>query len=111
MRRIDLAGVARILALLSAVTLTPGMAMAAGHKPHGWRDNRADGYTVPIQAVYQFPAVIAQQPTIPWGYAVPIQSVYQFPAVIANQPGADVSFLSSDPTCGLLGGQPYLYHQ
>jgi hypothetical protein len=99
-----------MLVLLIAVMLTPGTAMAGGHTHHGWRDNPADGYTVPIQAVYQYPAVIANQPTTPSGYAAPIQSVYQFPAVMANQPGAEVSFLWSDPTCGLLGGRPYLYH-
>jgi hypothetical protein len=96
--------------LLVAVTLTPGTAMAGGHTPHGWRDNPWDGYAVPIQAVYQFPAVIANQPTIPWGYAAPIQSVYQFPAVIANQPGAQVSFLQVDPMRGWLGGRAFLYH-
>jgi hypothetical protein len=99
-----------MLALLIAVTLTPGMAAAGGHKPHRWQNDPSVGYAVPIQAVYQFPAVIANQPTTPWGYAAPIQSVYQFPAAVANQPGARVSFLQSDPTCGLLGGLPFLYH-
>lgn len=112
MRPVSLAGIARVLALLFvfAVMLTPGTARAGGHKPHGWRGNPSDGYAVPIQAVYQFPAAFANQPTTPWGYAVPIQGVYQFPAAFANQPGAAVSFLQPDPAWDLLGGRPYLYH-
>jgi hypothetical protein len=110
MRSVDLTRFARALALLIAVALTPGTAMAGGHERYGWRDRPSGGYAVPIQAVYQFPSVLANQPTTPWGYAVPIQGVYQLPAVMANQPGAEVSFLWSDPTRGLLGGQPYLYH-
>jgi hypothetical protein len=83
---------------------------ARGHDYNGWTNNPAVGYAVPIQAVYQFPKVIVNQPPTPSGYAVPIQSVYQFPAVIANQPGAGFLFLQSDPTHGILGGRPYLYH-
>jgi hypothetical protein len=86
MRHVYLARIARRLALLIAVTLAPGTAMAEGHKQHVWWDD---------------PSV---------GYAAPIQAVYQFPAVVANQPGSGVSFLLPDPTRGLLGGQPYLYH-
>jgi hypothetical protein len=86
MRHVYLARIARRLALLIAVTLTPATAMAEGPSRHGWWDN---------------PAV---------GYAAPIQAVFQFPAVIANQPGSGVSFLWSDPSSGLLGGQAYLYH-
>jgi len=70
----------------------------------------AEGYAVPILAVYQFPGVMANQPTTASGYAVPIQTVYQFPAVMANQPEAGVRFLRPDLTSGLLGGRPYLYH-
>jgi hypothetical protein len=86
MRHSYLARIARRLALLIAVTLTPGTAMAGGYTRHGWWDD---------------PSV---------GYAAPIQAVFQFPAVIANQPGSGVSFLWSDPSSGLLGGRAYLYH-
>jgi hypothetical protein len=99
-----------MLALVIAVLLTPVVAAAGGQKRHRWDNNPSDGYTVPIQVVFQFPAATANQPTAPWGYAAPFQAVYQFPAVFANQPGADVPFLSSDPTSGLLGGRSYLYH-
>jgi hypothetical protein len=102
---------ASLRVFLIAIVLMPGTASAWEHGPHGkqWQDPLA-GYAVPIQAVYQFPAVLANQPTTPWGYAVPIQSSFQFPAVMANQPGAEVPFLGTDPTSGLLGGRPYLYH-
>jgi hypothetical protein len=107
MRQIYLARIARMLAFLIAVTLTAGTAMAGAHEPYGWWDDPALTTGTAMAGApkrhgwWDNPAV---------GYAAPIQAVFQFPAVIANQPGSGVSFLWSDPSSGLLGGQAYLYH-
>ncbi len=110
MRSVWLVRPAYMLALLIAVALAPATATAGEPTPYGWPNHPWDNSAVPIQAVYPFPGGIANLPPTAWGYQAPFQAVYQFPAVMANQPGAEVIFLWADPTRGLLGGRPYLYH-
>jgi hypothetical protein len=77
-----------VLTLIILVGM-PGTASAWEHRCHTGKGYRPSvGYAVPIQNVYQFPAAMVDQPTLPTGYAVPIQAVYQFPATVVNQPGA-----------------------
>jgi hypothetical protein len=104
--------VARFLALPIAVAamLTPGTASAGGHRPHGPIDGPAEYYSASPQPVESFPGDMADLSMTPWCYAIPIQAVYQFPAVLAYQPGAAVAYVWTDPAFGALGGQPYLYH-
>ena len=86
----------RLAEIASAIVLTPiilvampGTASAWAHRCHTGYANRASvGYAVPGQNVYQFPAAMVGQPTLPTGYAVPIQDIYQFPATSVNQAGA-----------------------
>jgi hypothetical protein len=109
MGRSRLVNFARTAVLLVAA-LAPAPARAGGHKH---RDGaNAPGYVDPaaISAAYYPPGSIAYPPGNPWCYAIPIQVVYQFPAVMANQPGAEVGWLRVHPEDGFLGGQPYLYH-
>jgi hypothetical protein len=97
------------IAVLLVAALTPAPAGAGGHKH---RDGaNAAGYVDPaaIPAAYYPPGSMAYPPGNSWCYAIPIQAVYQFPAVIANQPGAEVGWLRVHPEYGLLGGQPHLY--
>jgi hypothetical protein len=104
-----LSAIACFVAGYVVVTLLPATALAWWPNQHPWQDNPANGYAVPIQVVYQFPAAIVNQPL--WGYAYPNQSLYdQFPAAPVPLPGSYVSFLDTDLAAGLLGGRPYLYH-
>jgi hypothetical protein len=80
--------IARASLLLSAGSLMPGTA-------HGFD--------------WTHPGSKGSDPSA--GYTVPILLVYQFPAVLANQPGAAVPYLTPNPSQGLLGGRPYLYHR
>ncbi len=68
------------------------------------------GYSVPMPAAYPFAGGIVDPTCSACCYTVPILAVYQCPAVLADQPGSQVVYLRSDPASGLLGGQPYLYH-
>jgi hypothetical protein len=63
-----------------------------------------------MPTAYPPPVAFAHPLGDPWCYALPIQAVYQFPAVLANQPGAEVGWLEMNLRPGVLGGQPYLYH-
>ncbi len=68
-------------------------ARAGDHGDHYWvSQDPAIGYALPIQRVYQFPAVLVYQPGPPGGYTVPIQHVYQFPAALVYQPGPEIPF-------------------
>jgi hypothetical protein len=102
---------ASILVLAVAVMLAPGTASAGGPNHLGEEGNGPwAGYPAPISLAYPF-AGVTVGPTYPaCCYTVPILAVYQCPAVLAGQPGSQVVYLRSDPICGLLGGQPYLYH-
>ena len=96
---------------LAILALMPGTASAGGHKDHGKNGNDPSaGYPAPMPAAYPFPGVIVDPTCSACCYTVPILAVYQCPAVLAGQPGSQVGYLRSDPTSGLLGGQPYLYH-
>lgn len=99
---------ARVVVLISVVTvLSPAMALAGEPGYPGWGDAPAGAYPA---AAYPLPGAFGYPPGNPWCYAIPIQAVYQFPAAIANQPGSEVGWLRPDPAFGLLGGRPYLYH-
>jgi hypothetical protein len=103
---------AAILVLLVAVMLAPGTASAGGHEDHGKIGNGTSaGYAAPSPAGHPFPGAIVDPTYSGCCYTFPIQAVYQCPAVLAGQPGSQVVYLRSDPAAGLLGGQPYLYHQ
>jgi hypothetical protein len=101
--------VARIAILMVVAALVPSPAQAGGHKHCGCGDTPGDVYPAPIPAAYLAPGMTIYPTGNPWCYAIPIRAVYQFPAVIANQPGADVGWLRMNPEYGLLGGRPYLY--
>jgi hypothetical protein len=90
-RPAKMVGILAFLVLFAFVS-SPG-ARAGGEGRHYWvsRDPSV-GYAVPIQHVFQFPAVLVFQPTARTGYAVPIQHVYQFPAALVFQPGFGVPF-------------------
>jgi hypothetical protein len=102
---------ASVLVLLIAVTLTPGTASAGGRIYPGWNENDSWLGSSGIPAAYPFPGAIANQPDLPWCYTFPFQAAFQFPAAQASQPGSEVGYLWTDPTYGLLGGRPYLYHR
>jgi hypothetical protein len=89
MKTITRARAASVLVLLviASLTASPTASAGWGHWHHRWMDDPSVGYTVPIQAVYQFPAAV--------GY----------------QPGSYLPFAAPNPVPGLLGGRPYLYHQ
>ena len=109
MGRSRLGDFARIAVLLVAA-LTPAPARAGGHQHRGGANAPGHVDPVAIPRAYPPPGSIAYAPGNPWCYTIPIQAVYQFPAVMANQPGAAVGWLRVHPESGLLGGQPYLYH-
>jgi hypothetical protein len=69
-----------------------------------------EGYTFPFQVAYQFPQAQVNQPATQW-YPYPFPGINQFPNGTVNQPGPEVPYLYSNPTHGMLGGQPYLYHR
>jgi hypothetical protein len=100
------------LVLLVAVMLAPGMASAGEDKPQGKNGNSPlAGSPASTPAAYPFAGVIIDPSPSGCCYAVPILSVYQCPAVLVGQPGSQLIYVWRDPTLGLLGGQPYLYHQ
>jgi hypothetical protein len=88
MNNARLGRIALISAVLFVVTLAPGAASASGYEHAGW----------------------ARVHDPSQGYTYPIQMLFQFPAVIVNQPGSEIPFLWPDPSRSLLGGRPYLYH-
>jgi hypothetical protein len=103
--------IARIMGLITvAAVLLPVTASAGGHKRHGRGDAPADADTATMPAAYPLNGAFAHPPGNPRCYAIPIQAVYQFPAVLANQPGSEVGWLETNRASGLLGGRPYLYH-
>jgi hypothetical protein len=110
MGKVHFVNLARIAVLLcAAAVLMPATAAAGGHRRHGCVDAPAEVHWAPTiidPSLGAFPYPAGD----PWCYAVPIQAVYQFPARIANQPGSDVGYLQTSPAFGLLGGRPYLYH-
>jgi hypothetical protein len=110
MDSVRLEHIARIAVLVVAAALTPASAQAGGHKHQGCVG--APGCVGPdaMPAAYALPGAFGYPLGNPWCYAIPIQAVYQFPAVTANQPGAEVGWLGMNPEYGLLGGRPYLYH-
>ena len=109
MGRSRLGDFARIAVLLVAA-FSPAPARAGGHKHRDCAN--ALGHVDPpvIPSAYHPPGSISYASGNPSCSAIPIQAVYQFPAVMANQPGAEVGWLRVHPEYGLLGGQPYLYH-
>jgi hypothetical protein len=108
-----LKNLARIGALLAAVAvLTPVTASAGGDGYAGWNAGPSTAYSAPITGrMYPLSGDYGYQLPTLWDYTVPIVAVYQFPAVIANQLGSEVGYLRTSPSFGRLGGQPYLYHQ
>ena len=94
----------------AAVALVPATAKAGGGRHRGWADVPMDDVPAAATGFYPFAGAFPYPPGDPWCYAVPIQAVYQFPAVMANQPGSEVGYLQISPASGLLGGRPYLYH-
>ena len=109
-RRLAMIASALVLSL-AILALMAGTASAGGHRNHGKNGNDPSaGYSAPMPAAYPFPGVIVEPTYSTCCYTVPIQAVYQCPAVLAGQPGSQVVYLRSDPMYGLLGGQPYLYH-
>jgi hypothetical protein len=111
MRNARLATIASIPVLGIVVALTPAATLAGDYIHHGWQSHdlwaTAPG---PSPAADPSSGIVAGLPPTAWCYQAPILAVYQFPAVMANQPGSPVAYLWTDPTCALLGGQPYLYH-
>jgi hypothetical protein len=104
------AGVAKIAALLivvACVVLTPVTAKAGGHKD---RYAAPTGRFVPLESVELMPGQVDPM-YVGCFYTVPIQAVYQCPAALAEQPGSQVAYLRVKSTAGLLGGQPWLYHR
>ena len=102
---------ASILVFLAAITLSPGTASAGGQTPPGKNGYDASaGYSVPMAKAYPFPGVIVDPTCLECSYTVPILAVYQCPAALGGQPGSQVEYIRTDPTYGLLGGRPYLYH-
>jgi hypothetical protein len=101
--------IARAIIVSVATVLSPAMALAGGPRYPGWGDAPAGAYSAAMPAAYPLPGAFGYPPGSPWGYAIPIQAVYQFPAVIANQPGSEVGWLRTDPALAVLGGTPYLY--
>jgi len=64
---------ASILVLLGAVVLAASKASAGGPGHDDWRiDDARAGYAVPIQAVYQFPAALVNQPGVKPPVAPPV---------------------------------------
>ncbi len=55
------AGFALLVLVLGNTSATAGW---PGH-PGSWRGNPAEGYAVPLQSVYQFPAALVTQPRVP----------------------------------------------
>jgi hypothetical protein len=110
MRKTHFENLARLVVLLcAAAALVPTTALGGGHRHRGCVDAPADAVSA-TTGVYPFAGDFPYSPGEPWCYAVPVQAVYQFPAVIANQPGSQVGYLQTSPASGLLGGRPYLYH-
>jgi hypothetical protein len=101
---------ARITVLLSVAVLATEPARAGGHAHHGCTNGPGCLSPAAMPATYPPPVAAAYPLGDPWCYAIPIRAVYQFPAVIANQPGAEVGWLQTNPEYGALGGRPYLYH-
>jgi hypothetical protein len=101
--------IAHILVVITAAALVPAPALAGGHRHHRG-SALVDADTATMPAAFALPGAFADPPGNPWCYAIPIQAVYQFPAVMANQPGAVVGWLDLAPAPALLGGRPYLYH-
>ncbi len=102
---------ASVLALLVAVALAPGNATAGGQEYHAVPVHDPSGaYALPMPAASTWPGGLAGPAYPGCCYTFPIQAVYQCPAAIANQPGSGVIYLRVNLEAGLLGGQPYLYH-
>jgi hypothetical protein len=71
-RRVTTIASALVLSL-AILALTPGTASAWWHHHHNrMNDDAAAGYAVPIQAVYQFPAVQVNQPGVNVPFAPPV---------------------------------------
>lgn len=98
--------VACLVVTWAIAAYAPASARAGGHEDHGCCGRSAclgpPAYTLTTAGVFP--------PERPWCYQIPIQAVYQMPAVMANQPGAQVIWLGPHPESGFLGGRPYLYH-
>jgi len=109
MSRSRLEDFARV-AIFMVAAFTPAPARAGGQKHRDCANAPGQVDPAAIPMAYSRRGAIAYAPGNPWSYTIPIQAVYQFPAVIANQPGAEVGWLGVHPEYGLLGGQPYLYH-
>lgn len=109
MSRFDLGRLVRFAPLLGVIAIfMPAPAEAGGHRQRGVA---ASLQLYPAETiVYSQPDAGLYPSGAPWCYTFPIQAVYRFPAVIADQPGADVGYIRPNPTPGLLGGRPYLYH-
>src|SRR5262249_14690586 len=110
MRRPRSRSVAAVVVAVVALAAAPGDASAWGRR-HRWKGQGGpwEGYAVPLQSVYQFPAAFVFQPTAPGGYAVPLQSVEQFPAAFVTQPGgqwAPPSLDAPPPAPVILGTGP-----
>ena len=89
---------ASVLVLLVAVALAPGTASAGGPKHAGKNGNDpSPGYPVPRPAAYPFPGISVDPTYSACCYTFPIQAVYQCPAVLAEQPGSQVGYLRTDP--------------
>ncbi len=102
---------ASILVFLAVVALAPNTASAGDHNyPVISGFDPSPAYSVPMSSAYPLAGFISD-PTCPaCSYTVPILAVYQCPAALADQPGSQVIYMRTDPAYGLLGGRPYLYH-
>jgi hypothetical protein len=103
---------APILALLVALMLAPGTASAGEDIYQGKNGNSPLALSrASAPAVNPFVGVIIDPSPSGCCYTFPILVVQQCPAVHAGQPGSQVTHVWRDPRFGLLGGQPYLYHE
>jgi hypothetical protein len=106
----ETARVAKMSSLLivgACFVLTSGTAAAGDQKE---KYPAQAGGVIPMESVESFPAEIDPM-YVGCFYTVPIQAVYQCPAAIAQQPGSQVAYLRVNTAAGLLGGQPWLYHR
>jgi hypothetical protein len=99
--------IAALLIVVASGVLAPGTATARGNKDRYAVPARR---VVPMQSIELSPRGLDSM-YIGCFYTLPIQAVYQCPAVLADQPGSQVEFLKVNTTAGLLGGQPWLYHR
>jgi hypothetical protein len=66
---------------------TPGNAWALWPWRYACRNDPSEGYAVPIQAVYQYPAAIVFQPTAPWDYGIQMRQMPLWPGMTAPPGG------------------------